>query len=103
MNRTWFERVAESSARRRGSTRGAAAALLAAYLLGGLMDELVRKLIIYPDSHFHELLAELKADDEAVADAASVVWLRIFHPDARPPKDLPRAAAALAEWMGMRA
>jgi TetR/AcrR family transcriptional repressor of nem operon len=101
-NRAWYERVAQGSSRRRGSARGAAAALLAAYFLGGLMDELVRKLIVYPDTRFHELLAELKADDEAVADAASIVWLRIFYPGAKPPKNLPPAAAALADWMGMR-
>jgi len=102
-NRQWFERIAKGSTRRRGSSRGTAAALLAAYFLGGLMDELVRKLVIYPDPKFHDLLAELKADDDAVADAASVVWLRVFYPDARPPRDLPPAAAALADWMGMRA
>jgi len=101
-NRAWFERIAQSSAKRRGSTRGAAAAVLAAYLLGGMMDELARKLIIYPDPRFLELLADLKADDEAVADAASVVWLRVFYPEARPPKNLPSAATALADWIGMR-
>ena len=95
--------MAKGSAKRRGSSGGAAAALLAAYFLGGLMDELVRKLVIYPDSRFHELLAELKADDDAVADAASLVWLRIFHPDCKPPKELPGAASLLAEWLGMRA
>ena len=101
-NREWYERVARGSARRRGSTRGAAAALLAAYFLGGLMDELVRKLVIYPDAGLREVLARLKADDDAIADAASIVWLRVFHPNAKPPKTLPRAAAVLADWMGMR-
>jgi|SRR5579859_7854466 len=101
-NRAWFERVAQGSARRRGGVDDTATALLAAYLLGGLMDELVRKLMIYPDAPFLELLAKLKADDESIADAASVIWLRVFHPSAKPPKDLPPAAAALAQWMGLR-
>lgn len=97
-NRVWYDRVARSLKRRRSNV-GTAPALFAVYLLGGMMDELVRKLIIYPDSEFHALLDELKADDDAVADAASVLWLHIFHPEEAPPDDLPRAAAALAEWM----
>jgi TetR/AcrR family transcriptional repressor of nem operon len=101
INRVWFERIAQSSSKRRGSTRGAPASLLAAYFLGGLMDELVRKLIIYPDQGLHELLTELHADDDAVADAASVVWLRVFHPEARVPRDLVPAALAFAEWVGL--
>ncbi len=101
VNRAWLERVVHSSAKRRGSNRGANAAMLAAYLMGGMMDELARKLIIYPDPQFLQLLAELKADDDAVADAASVVWLRVFHPDARPPQDLPPAAMALVDWIWM--
>ena len=101
-NRQWFERIAAGTARRRGTNGGKSgkrAGLLAAYLLGGLMDELVRKLIIYPDRRLHELLVELKASDDDVADAASVVWLRVFYPTARPPKELPMAAAVLADWM----
>jgi len=97
-NRIWYERVARSLKRRKGSV-GTSPALFAVYLLGGMMDELVRKLVIYPDTEFHALLQEMKADDDAVADAASVLWLHIFHPEERPPTDLPRAAAALAQWM----
>jgi hypothetical protein len=66
------------------------------------MDELVRKLVVYPDARFLELLKELDADDSAVADAASVIWLRIFHPNARPSRNLAPAAASLADWMGVR-
>lgn len=98
-NRLWFDRVARSSTKRRGRPRSRAAALCAAYMLGGMMDELVRKLIIYPDPHFCKLLARMKADDDAVADAASVIWLRVFYPEEKLPADLPRAAKALAEWM----
>jgi AcrR family transcriptional regulator len=101
-NCTWFERIAAGRASRRGSRRSAECALLAAYFLGGMMDELVRKMIIYPDPRFHQLLAALGLDDDAVADAVSLVWLRVFHPDATPPKDLPSSVAAFADWMGMR-
>lgn len=97
-NRIWYDRVARSLKRRRSSV-GTGPALFAVYLLGGMMDELVRKLIVYPDPEFHALLKEMEADDDAVADAASVLWLHIFHPEEEPPADLPRAAAALAQWM----
>jgi len=97
-NRVWYERVARSLKRRKANV-GTSPALFALYLLGGMMDELVRKLVIYPDPEFHALLAEMGADDDAVADAASVLWLHIFHPEEKPPADLPAAAAALAQWM----
>jgi AcrR family transcriptional regulator len=97
-NRIWYERVARSLKRRKASV-GTGPALFALYLLGGMMDELVRKLIIYPDPEFHALLQEMDADDDAIADAASVLWLHIFHPEESPPADLPAAAANLAKWM----
>jgi AcrR family transcriptional regulator len=97
-NRIWYERVARSL-KRRMSNVGSGPALFALYLLGGMMDEFVRKLIIYPDPEFQALLKEMEADDDAVADAASVLWLHIFHPEESPPDDLPPAAAALAQWM----
>ena len=98
-NRLWYERIAQSYVKRRGTPQDKAPVLLAAYLLGGMMDELVRKLVIYPDPELHKLLRKLRADDNAVADAASIIWLRVLNPDAVPPSDLPRAAAALARWM----
>ncbi len=97
-NRTWYERVTQGYARRQAGA-DAAPTLLAAYLLGGMMDELVRRLIVYPDSEFQLLCAQLAADDEAVADAAALIWLRVFSPDQAPPAELPRAAATLAKWM----
>ena len=97
-NRVWYERVARSLTRRK-TTVGTNPTLFALYLLGGMMDELVRKLIIYPDPEFHALLKEMNADDDTIADAASVLWLHIFHPKETPPADLPPAAAALARWM----
>jgi len=66
------------------------------------MDELVRKLIIYPDPYFRELLADLDAlDDDTVADAASVIYLHILHPGTPVPASLPKAATDLAKWLGI--
>lgn len=96
-NRVWYERVAQGARRRRGSDT--ATPLFAAYLLGGMMDELVRKLIIYPDPNLHALLESLGADDDTVADAASLIWLRVFHPDQKVSDDLSPAAGAFAKWI----
>lgn len=95
-NTTWYERVAMGAKRRRGEE--GAAPLLAAYLLGGMMDELVRKLIVYPDADLMALLQTMDLDDDGVADACSLIWLRTFHPREPIPTDL---AASVLEFAGL--
>lgn len=94
-NRTWFGHVARSVAQRRGII-DQAPMLFAVYLLGAMMDELLRKLIIYPDRDFIALLQTLHGDDEMVADATSIVWLRVLHPGESLPRNLSRAVKAFA-------
>lgn len=102
-NRLWYDVVAQTHVKRRGGRPGdTPSVLFATYLLGGMMDELVRKLFIYPDPGLQKLQKKLRADDDALADAASVIWLRVLSPEARAPVDLPKAAATLAAWMKMQ-
>lgn len=101
-NRLWYDLVAQTHVKRRGQPSAKAPVLFATYLLGGMMDELARELFIYPDAELLRLKKKLRADDNALADAASVIWLRVLSPDARLPADLSKAAAALADWMKMR-
>jgi TetR/AcrR family transcriptional repressor of nem operon len=101
-NRLWYDVVAQTHVKRRGQPAAKPSVLFATYLLGGMMDELVRKLFIYPDPGLIKLQKKLRADDNALADAASVIWLRVLSPEARPPADLPKAAAALVDWMKLR-
>jgi hypothetical protein len=75
------------------------AVLLTIYFLGSMMDEIVRKMIVFPDSDFNDLLEEWKADDAAIADAASLIWMRVFDPSAKPPDDLAPAARDIAKIM----
>jgi TetR/AcrR family transcriptional regulator, transcriptional repressor for nem operon len=63
------------------------------------MDEVVRKLIVYPDPEFIKVTKALRASDDAIADAASIIWLRVLDPEIAPPDDLPAAAAKLAKVM----
>ncbi len=96
-NSTWYRRIAEGVRRRRGEETGNA--MLAAYFLGGMMDELVRRLVVYPDPELHELLTGLGMDDDAVADAVSLIWLRVLHPDQAPRGALPEAVTRFADWL----
>lgn len=95
-SRQWCEFVVAGLVRRQGETTNRPGALLAVFLLGAMMDEIARKLVVYPDPEFHKLLIELGADDDAVADAASIVWMRVLYPKDAIPPDLPRAATVLA-------
>ena len=72
--------------------------LLAIYLMGSMMDELVRKLIVFPDPEFHQLLPKEGAD-ETIADVASLIWIRTFDSMVEPPDDLAPLAVKLAEMM----
>lgn len=99
-NRQWYERVAQAVIRRhKGGDRDSV--LIAIYLLGAMMDDLVRKLIVYPDPEFHKVLKNARADDDAVADAASLIWQRVLDPDMALPGDLAPAVAKLAKWLNV--
>lgn len=97
-NRRWYSRVAKSVARRRGSA-DEGPILLVVYLLGGMMDELLRKLVIYPDRELQSLIRELGADDDVVADAASVMWLRVLYPQEPLTAALPPSVHAFAKLL----
>ena len=96
-NRLWYERVAKSVVRHR--TKGAIsmnAALFSAYSLGAMMDDLMRRMVVYPDLRFVSFLRQAAPTDEAVADALSIIWLRILYPSEPLPKKVAGLAAELA-------
>jgi AcrR family transcriptional regulator len=98
-NHHWYSHVAASVVKHHPA--GAVSpegALLAAYLLGTMMDEIARKLIVYQDRKFVMLLASLRADDDALADAASVLWMRALYPGWPLDGELPHAAELLRNW-----
>lgn len=100
-NRIWYERVAKSVVRHH--PKGALsmnAALFAAYSLGAMMDDLMRRIIVYPDADFVSFLKTAAPTDEAIADVLSVIWLRILYPAELPPKDVAEVAAQLAALAG---
>ncbi len=96
-NSAWYLRVTASVLRHREGLNDGAVMLMV-QLLGAMMDEVVRKLIVYPDPDFVALTERLGTGDDQVADAASVIWLRVLYPDATMP-DLPADVKALSAWV----
>lgn len=98
-NHKWYARVAQSLVRKRES-EDADSALLTAYMLGSMMDEIVRKLIIYPDPELEALFARHGANDDAVADCASLLWHKALYPGDPIPENIAPMARELAHWLG---
>jgi AcrR family transcriptional regulator len=100
-NREWYGRVARGVVKRLPSTQQLPEdhLIFLAYALGAMMDELLRKLVIYPDREFGKLLSRLELDDEGLAAATSVIWLRLLYPSVSPPRKLRAAATTLSRWL----
>ena len=98
VNRDWYLRVSRSVIRHYPD--GAVdedAVLLMIYALGSMMDELVRRLVIYPDKNVIKLTERTTPTYKALADALSVIWYRALYPCGPTPKSLRGAAAKLAQ------
>ncbi len=98
VNRDWYMRVSRSVIRH--YPEGAVdkdSMLLMVYALGSMMDELIRRLVIYPDENLIKLTARIVPTDKALADALSLIWYRALYPSAETPKSLRGAAAKLAQ------
>ncbi len=80
VNKEWYMRVLNSLERHQSPTQKTPG-LLPLYMLGGMMDELARKLVVYPDPELIALVGQNGSDYDAVADAATVIWYRVLYPD----------------------
>jgi TetR/AcrR family transcriptional repressor of nem operon len=94
-NREWYERIALSFVRRFPGSVSADVALLAAYSLGAMMDEMARKLLVYPDPTLLSLAERIAPSDEAMADFLTVLWHRALYGAAPVGPDLGDAAQAI--------
>lgn len=97
-SRGWYEKVARNIRVHRRNADGKSI-LLTIYFMCSMMDEIIRKLIIVPDREFAKLLRSWKTDDNDIADAASVLWIRLFDPDEELPDDLSPAAKDVARML----
>jgi len=97
-NREWYERIAASIARRFPTEAASKdVVLLAAYSLGAMMDEMARKLIVYPDPALLELTARVASSDEEIADFFTVLWYRALYSGQSITGDLGPAAQVVAK------
>jgi TetR/AcrR family transcriptional regulator, transcriptional repressor for nem operon len=95
LNKEWYARVLHSVQRRKPENVSKAS-MLPLYMLGGMMDELIRKLVVYPDPEFLAVINETGSDHDAIADAASMIWYRVLYLDDDIPNDLSDKAQILA-------
>jgi TetR/AcrR family transcriptional regulator, transcriptional repressor for nem operon len=94
INKEWYARVLHSVQRRK-SKMGNRKSMLPLYMLGGMMEELIRKLVVYPDPEFLAVVRENGADHDAIADAATMIWYRVLYLDDDIPDTLSKEAQLL--------
>jgi len=79
-NHRWYARIATSVTNRFPAARDEADAVrLAVYALGGMMDELVRRLFAARDPHLEGLVNAVAASDEDLAAFLSILWHRALY------------------------
>ncbi|MEZ4456289.1 MAG: helix-turn-helix domain-containing protein [Gemmatimonadales bacterium] len=87
-SRKWYRRIADSVLRRFPAAAADRAELeLALYALGGMIDDLTRKLFSAQVPEVTRLAARVAPDDEALARFLSVLWYRaLYGTDPREPE-----------------
>jgi TetR/AcrR family transcriptional regulator, transcriptional repressor for nem operon len=94
VNKAWYTRAFNAVERHKPAARKNAM-MLPLYMLGGMMDELARKLVVYPDPELLAVIEENGSDYDAVADAATMIWYRVLYPDEAIPEDVSDLAQRL--------
>lgn len=94
-NFEWHMRITRSTWHNNNSQES----MLLVYLLGGMVDDLVRKLVVYLDKQLQQVLVDLRIDREGLVDVISLVWLRILHPSETFPSDISEKSQGIAELL----
>jgi TetR/AcrR family transcriptional repressor of nem operon len=103
-NHSWYARVAQSVTHRFPAAAPEQPAItLAVYALGGMMDELSRKLFAMRDPHLLALTDAVASSDEALARFLSVLWHRALYGFDPGPADDPMATPLLTKAARSRA
>lgn len=97
-NMRWHQRVLRGLMRQGApiTAMGEDELLLIVCILGGMMDDLIRKLFVQPDAELAMLLERLGATDATIADVATVIWMRLISPGEVPRLGDPSIAARIA-------
>ncbi len=94
VNKDWYTRAFNAVERHKPNARKGAT-MLPLYMLGGMMDELARKLVVYPDPELMAVIEENGSDYDAVADAATMIWYRVLYLDDEIPDNMSSLAQQL--------
>ncbi len=73
------ERIAQSMIRRSQGRLAHPTALLTAYMMAGMVDDLSRRLFVQPSAELVGLVAKAAPTDEALAEALALIWYRAFY------------------------
>ena len=81
INSEWYARISKSVINNFPSTEKSLDSVipLAVYSLGAMMDEIGRKLVVYPDPNLAELIGTSTPTDEALAEFLSLIWYRTLY------------------------
>lgn len=89
----WYLRVAHSIMRRQGrSALSENSAVFAAYALGGMVDDIMRRLLVHNDAQLNRVSGELFSSHEELAEYLAVIWYRAIY--GADPKTTPKSKAA---------
>jgi hypothetical protein len=94
-NFEWHMRVIRSTWHNNDSQES----MLLVYLLGGMVDDLIRKLVIYLDKQLQQVLVDLRIDRDSLVDVISLIWLKILHPSESLPPDISEKSQGIAELL----
>lgn len=90
LNHKWFLHVTERLLKRFPKVRvDRNAVLLAVYALGGMMDDLSRKMVISREGHLQAVIDATTPTDEAVVEFVSLLWYRALFGTEPPHVDQP--------------
>ena len=80
-NEIWYDKVARSVARRYAHEKKVdpRTIRLSVYALGSMMDEICRKIVIYPDENLINLAGEIVPNDDHLAEFVSVIWYKTLY------------------------
>ncbi len=77
LNHEWFVLVTHGLQRRfPAARRDEPSLLLAVHALGGMMDEIARKVLVAREEHLQPIVEAVAPSDEALAEFLSVIWYR---------------------------
>ncbi|MDR3461830.1 MAG: TetR/AcrR family transcriptional regulator [Beijerinckiaceae bacterium] len=74
-------------------------AALFVYSVGIMLDELIRRLLVYPDEGLLSQLDRVGDRDEVMANVVTSIWMKVLFPEAPLPSKRTGPLAAIIDWI----